>query len=151
MRQALAIESTESSSKARVLAIPPDGVERVEHLVEPLLTKATARTPKIDAADFLRQCRQSAMQLWVILDDVDVMAAMVTQLTDWDAGWRACQVICLGGHSMARWSDVAIRELEAYAVAEDCDALELVGRPGWGRIFPDFVEVERVYSKGVRS
>ena len=145
-----AIEPSAASSSVEVVAIPPGRVWVVAKIAAPLIDKATQRTDRVTTGDLIEACRLSQKQLWIVWDtDVyEALAAYVTELRTYNGtGVLACRVVALGGKDLKRWKALAIASLEAYARAEDCDVIDMVGRPGWGRIFPDYRETERVYTK----
>ena len=147
MQQAAQVESSESSSRVELVAIPDLMVESVWLLAEPFLAKATARTSKVSTSDFLDLLIGGHMQLWLIwTHDRELLAALVTEIVTFRNGWKVAKVVCLGGRQLDRWRHL-MPKLESWARDESCDALEIIGRPGWGKIFQDYREIERTFAK----
>jgi hypothetical protein len=70
--------------------------------------------------------------LWLVRDGLELPAAAVTELqqTEWR---KVCVIVACGGADMSRWIDLIAR-IEAYARAERCAAVRIIGREGWGRL-----------------
>lgn len=143
-----ASRSSSSADAPHLLAIEPNRVESAWPLAEPWLALALERTEKLDLPTVLWACQQGDAQLWVAWDVVgrESLGALVTELADHPTGLRVARVLCLGGARFEEWA-FRIRVLEEWARAEGCRALELVGRKGWGRVFPDYRPIEYVWSK----
>ncbi|WP_207483121.1 hypothetical protein [Arenibaculum pallidiluteum] len=61
-------------------------------------------------------------------------AALVTEIVAYDR-LRACRV-WLGGGALERLRDM-VRSVEAWATAQGCARVEILGRPGWERAIPE--------------
>ncbi len=149
MQAQLEQKSSVSSSSVELLAIPPDGVDRVWPIVVPFLQKAADTTEKLTVDDtLLAMCRSSLTHLWVIVDvdEMETLAVLLTDVQESYNGHRAGRVIAAGGLEMTRWTHV-IRQLEDWAIQNECDSFEIVGRKGWGRVFPEYDLIECVYAK----
>jgi hypothetical protein len=104
----------------------------VGHLIERALQRGGV-TPGLDIA---RRLADGTALLWLAWDGTQIHAAAVTELTLRD-GRRACTVMACGGRRRGLWLHL-LRDLEAYAVAEDCGAMLILGRPGWSRLLQDY-------------
>jgi hypothetical protein len=62
----------------------------------------------------------------------EIEAAAVTELqqTEWR---KVCVIVACGGRALRRWLPLLDR-IEAYARAERCSAVRIIGRKGWIRI-----------------
>jgi hypothetical protein len=130
----------------------------VWHIAKPYLAKAAARTKKLDVDQVADLCRAGDMTLWLIYfpeefgpdgREGDFYGAVVTDIQDYKNGWRAARVLGLGGKQMKRWIHL-IKEIEQWASQWGCDAIEIVGRKGWGRMYPDYEPIEYVYAKELK-
>jgi hypothetical protein len=144
------IEDTASSSSPdlEVVMVPVQGIDQVESLAREMLAPAFERTQKIDIEDVLDACRYDTMQLWFLCEkDAGrrAIGCIVTELI-YLPQRKVARVIAAAGKDAMRWKP-CIGKFEEWARAEGCAALELVGRKGWGRIQPEYQEIERVYSK----
>lgn len=145
------LESYFTADAPHMLAVPPAEVDRVWHLVAPILARAILRTRKITLEDAHELCTVGACQLWVVWfpqegEDGEALGALMTDIQAYPSGWRVARIFVLAGEEFARWSHLLI-DIEAWAVAEGCQALEMIGRKGWGRVFPEYRPIEYVYSK----
>lgn len=83
--------------------------------------------------------------LWLATDGENVAAACVTQITQ--SEWRkVCSFVALGGIGIERWFGL-LPEIEAYAKAEGCHSMRVVGRKGWARLLPTYQEHRVVLEK----
>ena len=75
-------------------------------------------------------------QLWMaFLPNMDrILCSCVTDLMKWESGHITCRVLLVGGGRIELWRNL-IRQLEAYAISEGAEAMEVIGRKGWERIF----------------
>jgi hypothetical protein len=150
MLQALQAESTESYSKgdAELLAIPPDGIETVWPIARAQLALAASWTRKVDL-DVLKTRLQAGIgQLWMVWVPKDELslATICTDLLVHDTGWKVARVTLIGGGGMDIWRSLLV-ELEQWAREEGCDAIELVGRKGWQRVYTDYEHCETLIVK----
>lgn len=150
MPLAALVESTESSSRGdiQLLNVPQEGVLQAWPLVEPLIARAAAQTRKCNLSHLRSQLAEGGAQLWAIWEPTSeaVLAAFVTTLQSYPTGWNTARVVLLGGERMESWRHL-LRQVEEWARSEGCDALEIVGRKGWQRVFPDYEHCETLISK----
>ena len=151
MEQQLEESSSPSSSSVELVQIPIEGIDRIWGIAAPLLEKATKRTRKIDLGSLRGSLELGEMQLWLGFDteDESIPAAVVTQLSEYTSGLKAAQIILLGGLHLNRWRSV-IATIEGWAFTEGCETVEIVGRRGWGRVYPDYAPQEYWFSKEIR-
>lgn len=140
--------SSPSPSTASLFCVAPYGVDAWWSRVTPLLAKAVDRTPKASLTSVLEDLLAEQMHLWLIFEERHLLAAFVTEIREYPTGHKIVRVLLLGGEGHERWSHL-LAEVEAFARAEGCRGVELVGRPGWARVFPDYRETERVLAKEV--
>ena len=142
--------STLSSSSVEIVLIPTEGVERLWPIAAPLLEKATKRTRKIDLSS-LRECAlDGSMQLWLAYDSEEdgVIASMATEIVTYTSGLKSARILLFGGLHLNRWASM-IATVEKWALYEGCSTVEMVGRRGWGRVYPDYLPLEYWYSKEI--
>lgn len=116
-------------------------------LVADHLAAAVVRTRKIELEEIKERCQSGEFQLWVIWVSrtKEALGAVVCDIQGYWNGRREARIICMGGVEMPRWRD-RIDVIKDWARAEGCDALEIVGRRGWEKIYPDFELIETVIS-----
>jgi hypothetical protein len=89
-----------------------------------------------DFADVERDVRGGASLLWLVWDGQAICAAVVTELRRAN-GKNFCTIVACAGAQRERWLPL-IGELEAYARAEGCQAMKIIGRRGWTRALPGY-------------
>ena len=139
------------SSSVELIRVPEDGVSKAWPLAAPLLEKAVNRTEKVTLSGLRESMILGDMQLWLVYDTKlnDVLAACGTELSTYVSGFKTARVLLLGGLDLDRWSSLTAN-FEKWAKQEGCDAVEMVGRKGWGKIFPDYEPIEHWFAKEIR-
>lgn len=87
------------------------------------------------------------MLLWVAWADGRVIAAVTTELVCVPRG-KLCVITCGGGEAMRRWLKF-LRQIERYAKAEGCNSLRVMGRKGWEKMLPGYVQPFIVLDKAL--
>lgn len=142
----------------------PDGIDRLQrvcdvpwsHLVTPLfydvmwpqikpfLAAALARDElgRYDIGDLLQEILLGHVRLWVSYDRErhEFEMAVVTQIIR-HPQVSECKIWVGGGKNLKKWLNEFMREIEAYARAEDCRYLTGGGRIGWTRVLPGWGQV----------
>lgn len=130
-----AIEHLNTSS-ARLEGIQPNDINKVWPRVRPLLDKALSRFYyEMSCDDIFRALIAEEMQLWVVLEK-EIWAAVVTQIEQ-RLKEKTLIVLAAGGERLSEWLNI-IQVFEEYAKQNSCGAVEIVGRPGWQRIYKDY-------------
>jgi hypothetical protein len=75
--------------------------------------------------------------LWVVADDLKIVAAIVTQLEKTETK-KVCTILACGGSNMRDWLHL-IDKIENFARAEKCAAMRIFGREGWGAVLPSYM------------
>lgn len=73
-------------------------------------------------------------QLWIAWDTERnrLAAAIITEIITYDPSpVKVCRVPWIGGRSMKRWIEPALRMLSAWAMDQGCRFMEGSGRRGW--------------------
>lgn len=106
---------------------------------------ALARSRDFAEADVTEALAKGQANLWIGEDEA-IRCAVVTRVHKTARG-RVCEIWLMGGKDRADWLHF-IDEIEAMARANGCVAMEIVGRPGWRRVLPDYrlsaVVIEKV-------
>jgi hypothetical protein len=116
----------------RLICVVPDQVEAFWPHVEGLIAQACARS-LYDLAGCRRSLREGRALLWIVWDDENgaIVAALTTELHRIN-GRLLCFIAALGGRERGRWLHL-IAGIEAFARAEGCAAVIVMGRRGWAR------------------
>jgi hypothetical protein len=78
-----------------------------------------------------------------------IYAAAVTALATVNHE-RLCTIVACGGRARARWLPL-IATLEAFARAEGCRAIRILGRRGWARLLPDYATTRVLLEKHLQK
>jgi hypothetical protein len=120
-------------------------------VLAPVLDRAVQRNhDRGNVWDALSRARKGLSVVWCALEqDGELLAVCVTELTVYPSGRKVCEIVYGAGDEMHRWKSL-LSVIEEYALAEDCNSVEIRGRPGWGRVFPEYQEVYRVLEKEIQ-
>lgn len=86
--------------------------------------------------------------LWLAEGD-DMLGAAVTCITDFPEK-RVCTILLCGGTDLDQWQPGLRSLIEDYAQQQNCEEIEIIGRPGWHRICPDYELAGLWLVKGLR-
>jgi len=150
MQQAELTGSTALYSVADVelLAIEPGKVDEVWYIAAKQLEPALDLTPKATLDSVRARLESGDAQLWFawVRSSGDIICSCVSEIRKWESGFKTVAVLLIGGSRMDLWRHM-ILQMEQYAVAEGANALEVIGRPGWERVFEDYRKTETTIMK----
>jgi hypothetical protein len=96
---------------------------------EPFIRAACERGPGgTNADDLFALCVTGDRQLWLSIEDGQTVAACITAIFI-EADGKVCEIISAGGRGVLDHVD----EVAAWAKANGCRAMRLIGRRGWLR------------------
>ncbi len=90
---------------------------------------------KADAADYQSAALRGHCQFWV--DDVTSPNVLVITKIETYPKKKILKVDGAGGTKLSAWKHM-ITDLERFGRLNDCDEIEIWGRVGWQRVFPDY-------------
>lgn len=130
----------------KVVPVEPIGVELFWNKIKPLVKKATDYSGgrhTVDTTKYL--CETGMMNLWLVFKDVkNIEAIITTQKVIYPARTMMSVVLC-GGKNMNKWARLAINTVNDYAKKEKCSGVEVMGRPGWRKIFKQHTKYKESY------
>ena len=130
------------------LYIPPPRVDSVWGLVGQFLQPAVDQQDGYLMEDVKIMLLRGAWQLWVAVDDDnEVHASGVTRIDNYPRK-RVLTITFLGGKEMKNWKHL-LSDIEATAVQNGCNELEIQGRKGWAREMKDFKHTDVVCYKKI--
>ena len=137
----------EQTVKAHLLL--PEDVPYFWHEVVPLLAKVTPHTEgELEPDDFIEPLTHGDMQLWVVVENKSVIAALVTQVIPYPQK-RVLRLISLAGEDFNKIKDF-LEMVEVFAIKCECSSLEMWGRKGWKRLLSDWKDSYIVYTKDLK-
>lgn len=110
--------------------IPAELVERFWPFAEPYIKRALDRAHgEFHATDFKRSCLERNLQLWLISKEKRIFGAVTTEIVVYPHR-KHCRVITLAGSNFVDWVTLVDTTLDAWALAQGCDAMEAYVRKG---------------------
>ncbi len=138
----------EQTIKARLLA--PEDVAYMWEEVVPLLARVAPHTEgEMEPDDYIEPLTHGDMQLWVVVENKRVIAALITQIIPYPQK-KILRLISLAGEEFDKIKDF-LDVVEAFAIKYECSALEMWGRKGWKKLLPDWKDSYIVYTKDIRT
>ena len=130
----------------KVVPVEPIGVDLFWDKIKPLIKKATDYSGGRHTVDTTKSlCETGMMQLWLVFKDVkNIEAIITTQKVIYPAKTMLTVVLC-GGKNMNKWARLAINTINEYAKKHECSGVEVMGRPGWRKIFNKPVKYKESY------
>lgn len=101
--------------------------------VLPVLQPAIDHGRRAAAAEVYRWLLAGDYQLWVCERDGEIEAAATTAISIYP-GSKWLTVVHCGGRHMERWLIEGMATIEAWAAANDCAGVEIIGRQEWTRV-----------------
>lgn len=97
--------------------------------------------------DWKKRIEENEAQLFVVWADLErkPLAVFVTQMDDYPRA-RVLSIPLLAGRERKRWEHL-LHDVEAWARRSGCTQVEIPGRPGWGRIYPEYEARHVVFVK----
>ena len=134
--------------RAHLLA--PEDVPYVWDEVVPLLAKVVPHTEgELEPDDYIEPLTHGDMQLWVVVENKRVNAALVTQIIPYPQK-RILRLISLAGDNFQDIKDF-LEMVEVFALKNGCTALEMWGRKGWKKLLSDWKDSYIVYTKDLKT
>jgi hypothetical protein len=129
--------------------VPSRRVEALWPAICPFVRRALDHAEgRYAAEDVLDALLKGQMQLWVATGN-GIEAILVTEIVDYPRQ-RRCNLFLSAGHALEACLD-HLGEIEAWARARGCDAIEAGGRPGWERVLPGFRRTHVLLEKDLRN
>jgi hypothetical protein len=90
------------------------------------------------------------MQLWLGFDDGKLVAVCVTQIVTFPRK-KILFLLLASGINFKKWQHLT-HDMVAFAKENNCDAVELYGRPGWEKMGKDvgFKKISTIYKVDMR-
>ena len=135
-------------TKAHLLE--PEDVAYVWEEVVPLLARVAPHTEgEMEPDDYIEPLTHGDMQLWVVVENKRVNAALVTQIIPYPQK-RILRLISLAGDNFQDIKDF-LEMVEVFALKNGCTALEMWGRKGWKKLLSDWKDSYIVYTKDLKT
>lgn len=123
-----------------------------EHICE-LLGPAVERTNgEYSMAVLGQSLMEQRMQLWIAVSEGHIMAALVTEVVDYN-GIFVCELRFLGGEDMSKWMEL-LTQIEDWALTMGCSRTRAYARAGLAKTLvkqEGYEETHRVVTKDLRG
>ena len=123
-------------SNCKVFNVEVDDIPVIWENVLPLINLSQVEGNEMSQEDFFESLMNQDMQLWVALEDTEVVACMVTRIVSYPQK-RLLRFVFIGGEGMDKWLE-NLPIVENFALINGCTSLEIWGRKGWIKILKDW-------------
>ena len=130
--------------------LDPDDVECIWDQVEPILARAVSRSEgELKTNDILNFVIEGDMQLWIVAENKEIIAALVTKIITYPQK-RILRLVSLAGEDFNKFKHF-LDMVQSFAIQKGCTALELWGRKGWKKLLPEWNSKYIVYTKDIKE
>lgn len=114
----------------------------------PHLERFARETGLVSPDDLYSDIRVHAKQLWLVSQQAEVTAAVVTQIFTTLKGKTCCVYAACGNSGIPALLD-ALEHIERWALEIGCINMEVRGRKGWKRALPEYKETGVILEKQI--
>lgn len=117
-----------------ILPVSPQHVAKVWPLVDKYVADALEYTHGAFLTEDIRDlCERGAMQLWIATRDDDVLAGVISEITNFPR-MRVVAVPFIGGKDLRSWFRKMLFTIEAWSKEMGCVGMMGGARRGWGKL-----------------
>ena len=127
----------------KLVRIPAEQLDTVWSLIEKDIKDALAYSGNLTSSSFvLEKSKENKFQVWVLWDKdkkttrEKYFGVVVTEIIKRELG-KVCHIYIMTGRQRHKWQFL-VKDIEQFAIDEDCLMMELLARPGWKRILNNF-------------
>ena len=127
----------------KLVRIPAEQLDTVWSLIEKDIKDALAYSGNLTSSSFvLEKSKENKFQVWVLWDEdkkttrEKYFGVVVTEIIKRELG-KVCHIYIMTGRQRHKWQFL-VKDIEQFAIDEDCLMMELIARPGWKRILNNF-------------
>ena len=118
--------------------------------VVPLLARVAPHTEgELEPDDYIEPLTHGDMQLWVVVENKRVNAALITQIIPYPQK-KVLRLISLAGEDFQEIKGF-LEMVEVFALKNGCSSLEMWGRKGWKKLLSDWKDSYIVYTKDLKT
>lgn len=131
----------------------PLGVDEIRDCwakAEPMIVQALERDGlKVHPRDLLEQAADGLTGFYSVLDEEknELLAFLACEVVAYPHA-EVFNIAYAAGSDLYRWKGLIVA-MEKEAVRLGCDTVRITGRAGWGKVFPEYQEVNRIYERKV--
>ena len=127
----------------KLVRIPAEQLDKVWSLIEKDIKDALAYSGNLTSSSFvLEKSKENKFQVWVLWDKdkkttrEKYFGVVVTEIIKRELG-KVCHIYIMTGRQRHKWQFL-VKDIEQFAIDEDCLMMVLLARPGWKRILNNF-------------
>ena len=100
-------------------------------------------------SEVFEHLKSGAASLFVAVQDGDIVGACVANIEQTVTGLRSLFIPIMGGTNFFEWYQTLADFLEKLAKENNCTTIEYIGRKGFSKLDPSYVEDGRIYVKEI--
>ena len=132
--------------QTRIFTVRPEDVDSVRPWLMPFLAQFERKTFLVTPEDVLNQAKARDCQLWSYHDGHQFRGVVATRIVPTSLGNLCSLWICIGLDADELMEGMHA-EIENWARALGCYAMEIVGRAGWQKKLPGYTRKAIVLEK----
>ena len=115
-----------------ISGIPSERLNEVWEDCEPYIAMGNGKSrDEMSVTDIYERLSEARMQLWLVFnEDKDIISVLTTEIIDYPRK-TVCRIVTLGGKDLDIWVEDWLETIEAWALENDCVAIETVCRKGF--------------------
>ena len=115
-----------------ISGIPSERINEVWEDCEPYIAMGNGKSrDEMSVEDIYKRLSEARMQLWLVFnEDKDIISVLTTEIIDYPRK-TVCRIVTLGGKDLDIWVEDWLETIEAWALENDCVAMETVCRKGF--------------------
>lgn len=120
-----------------LVPVPVDKLDAARKFLAPFVETLVEITHgRMSADDLFAFAADGRFQVWAVLEGDAPMAVVTTEIIRYPRR-KTCRIVGCAGHHKEKWIHL-LSEIEAWARAEGCAAMEITARKGWAKVLADY-------------
>jgi len=136
-------------SNCKVVLVAPDDVPHIWDKVLPYIELSQTDEKELSPDDFLDSLVGGEMQLWVIVEDKEIIACIISRFANYPQK-KVFRIVFVGGEGMKKWLEF-LPLIEDFALMNGCTFIEVWGRKAWLRILKDWKCTYHIITKDLTA
>jgi len=128
-----------------ILGVQPESLNALWSQLCPWIVRALKEgAGEYEPEDILSLAKDKRCQVWALLDNSEVIGAIVTQIVVYPRRKMVLLFLASARDGLREHWLPWIRHFEMWARSVGADGLEILGRKGWARVLPDDYSLTQV-------
>jgi hypothetical protein len=136
-------------SNCKAVLVAPDDVPYIWDRILPYIELSQTDEKELSPDDFLDSLVGGEMQLWVVVEDKEIIACMISRFANYPQK-KVLRIVFVGGEGMEKWLEF-LPLIEDFALMNGCTFMEVWGRKAWLRILKDWKCTYHIITKDLTS